>query len=202
MPSPVPMIVLPVKAPALAKSRLTHVAPRRRRALARAFALDALTAARSVAESVVVLTTDEEFAETAVDLGAHAVSDQVPGDLNRSLTAVAATLPPDCFLVALCADLPAVRTEDLRAFLDCAPRDRPSFVADAAGIGTTTYAALAEAFEPRFGPGSAAAHRAAGALEVGAKLHRLRADVDTGDDLERAQGLGVGPHTTTVLAQG
>jgi 2-phospho-L-lactate guanylyltransferase len=55
---------------------------------------------------------------------------------------------------------------------------------------------------PSFGPDSARRHAAAGIAELpGEDLGSLRLDVDTADDLSRARRLGVGPHTTRLLAQ-
>ncbi len=47
-----------------------------------------------------------------------------------------------------------------------AGRGTPAFVPDAAGVGTTLYAAAYDEFDPRFGPGSRAAHLDAGAREL------------------------------------
>jgi 2-phospho-L-lactate guanylyltransferase len=73
-------------------------------------------------------------------------------------------------------------------------------VPDADGSGTVLLAAPnAGDLRPAFGAGSAAAHVARGALRVDLDLPRLRCDVDTADDLRRAQELGVGPHTARAL---
>ncbi len=67
---------------------------------------------------------------------------------------------------------------------------------DAAGVGTTLYAAAYDEFDPRFGPGSRDAHldarRPRGARRA---RRRLRRDVDDLDDLREALALGVGPRT-------
>jgi 2-phospho-L-lactate guanylyltransferase len=78
-----------------------------------------------------------------------------------------------------------------------------SFLSDAAGSGTTFYAALSPAdFAPAYGPESAARHRAAGAVSLdGAGLAAVRRDVDTPDDLAAAVALGVGPRTRQVLRE-
>ena len=94
-----------------------------------------------------------------------------------------------------CAALRAVRARDLDAALGRAAADAPSFVADAAGVGTTLYTAPYTLFDPRFGPGSRLAHLDTGAEEIGGALPSLRRDVDDLDDLQEALALGVGPHT-------
>ena len=76
-------------------------------------------------------------------------------------------------------------------------------MADRAGTGTTLYTAdnLAR-FAPQFGAGSCAAHRAAGAVEIGGDaMTSVRQDVDTPDDLADALTLGVGARTAWVTWQ-
>lgn len=196
-----PVLLLPVKPPASGKSRLSSVHPALRRQLARAFALDTLTAVRSVPDldRVIVVTTDAEFGAATRNLGAEVRPDQVPGDLNRTLSAVARELDPHQFVLALCADLPALRGEEIASVLATTPLTQISFVRDFPGDGSTTYAAPARLFDPHFGVASAAAHLAAGAVEIGADLVTLRADVDDAADLERAISLGVGLHTMAAL---
>lgn len=196
-----PVILLPVKPPASGKSRLAGLAPGTRQRLARAFALDTLSTILVVAapERVIVVTTDDEMAATACALGVQTRLDAVPGDLNGTLAAVARECDPHQLVLAVCADLPALRAAELVSVVALAPRAGASFVRDAQGDGTTTYAAPARLFAPRFGIASAAAHLTAGAEELGTELASLRADVDDGADLERAIALGVGAHTRSAL---
>ena len=74
---------------------------------------------------------------------------------------------------------------------------------DFAGSGTTLYAVRpGTAFRPRFGPGSAARHRAAGAAEITRPgLASLRRDVDEPADLRGARELGLGTRTAAVAAR-
>jgi 2-phospho-L-lactate/phosphoenolpyruvate guanylyltransferase len=195
------VVIVPVKAPAVGKSRLRLPDPARI-GLATAFALDVLHAARetpSVA-GVVVVTADPDFARTSTELGLRTVPDG--NGLNQSLAAAASAARswfPDAMPVALCADLPCLTPEDLAAALAGLSRDRAWFVTDADGTGTTMYAAPYDAFEPRFGPGSRAAHRAGGAAEVEGRLATLRRDVDDEAGLAAAELLGLGPHTRAAL---
>ncbi len=100
--------------------------------------------------------------------------------------------------VVVCADLPALRPEDLARALALVEPGRAAFVADVSGAGTTMYTAPYGSFEPRFGPGSRAAHGADGAAEIPGRLSSLRRDVDDVDDLRAALELGVGGHTTAL----
>ena len=97
------------------------------------------------------------------------------------------------------ADLPALRPEDLAAALVEGTPHRTSFVPDAAGTGTTLYAADGDAaFAPRFGPTSRKAHLESGAVEVDGAAS-VRQDVDTPEDLGAALALGVGARTARVV---
>ena len=196
-------VVVPVKPPALGKSRLVGLPDERRRELAAAFALDtvaACLAADSVA-CVLVVTDDAPFAHRLVEAGCAAIPDGVAGDLNGSLRLAAAEVSrrwPGLVPVAVCADLPSLRAGDLDDALGRIPPDRAAFVADAAGVGTTLYAAPHAAFDPRFGPDSRAAHLEAGSWEVPGELASLRRDVDDLADLREAWVLGVGAHTAAL----
>ena len=192
--------LVPVKPPAIGKSRLVGLPDDLRRELATAFALDTVSAAADtpgVAE-VLAVTDDVVLARELGALGCASVPDGAGGDLNACLRLAAAEAHrrwPSLMAVAVCADLPALRTADLRAALDAVSTDAASFVADASGTGTTMYAAPIASFEPRFGRESSATHLRAGAAAIHGELTTLRQDVDDLDDLRRVLELGVGPHT-------
>ena len=192
------VLLVPVKPPAVGKSRLLGVADRR--ALAEAFALDTVAAclgARSVAR-VLVVTDDAGFSAQLSALGATAIPDGVADDLNGTLRQAAAEARrrwPDLTPAALCGDLPALRPGDLDEVLERETGERPWFVPDAAGIGTTLYSAAYDEFDPRYGGGSREAHLDAGAREVPDAPASVRRDVDDLDDLRDAIALGVGPRT-------
>lgn len=200
MTSPPYVVLVPVKAPTIAKSRLA-VAAGLRAAYARAFALDTLLAVRAVTgvAEVVVVSSDAEIAEAAAGIGVRTLRDS--GGLNDSLRAAAEALRqrhPDALVVALTADLPSLTSGDLAAGLGQMRGPGPWFVADADGTGTTLYAAPYDAFDPHFGLESRRAHLAAGALEVGGSLASLRRDVDRTDHLAEARRLGLGRHTAAA----
>ena len=202
-------VLVPVKPPAFAKSRLRDLGDDARRDLAAAFAVDTVTAAAAcpLVDRVLVVTDDHELARGLADLGVDVIPDGTSDDLNGTLALAAAEMHrrrPDLRLVALCADLPALRPEELAAALAAAPEDVMAFVADADGLGTTAVVAPSlDLFRPAFGPASRQRHLDAGAHEVdGVDVPTLRRDVDDRDDLVEALRLGVGPSTslvTTVL---
>lgn len=193
-------LMIPVKPWHLAKSRLAGAAETSPE-LARAFALDAIAAARqcSLVAAVHLITNQQGLIVSGVEM----VPDEGGGDLNAAIRAAAATVRHrgvDLPIAIMCADLPCLRPEDLTTALDAASRGAPRhFVADAAGTGTTLLAARAGDLAPSFGPDSARLHRESGAEPLRAEIVSLRRDVDTPEDLVVARKLGVGPHTAHVL---
>lgn len=200
-------VVVPVKPPAVAKSRLGGLGDEVRRALAAAFAADTVRAALGAegVSCVLAVTDDHVLARDLAGLGAVVIPDAVADDLNASLVQAAAELVrrhPGLRPVALCADLPALRPDDLHRALADAPEETMGFVSDSDGVGTTLLTApdLAR-FDPCFGPDSRREHLDAGAREiVVADAPSLRRDVDTPTDLAEALRLGIGPRTSQVTA--
>jgi 2-phospho-L-lactate guanylyltransferase len=209
-------LVMPVKPLHTAKTRLRGAAdhgagdPDAHAALALALAHDTVAAvrdARSV-RRLLVVSSDPVVAVELAAVGVEVTPD-VPGGLNAALRHGAGLLrarDPLTPVGALQADLPALRPEELdeavvhAIALFAAGRAR-AFCADAEDTGTTLLVVAAGvALEPRFGAGSAARHRASGAVALGGAWPGLRRDVDTGDDLRAAAELGLGPHSRAVLA--
>jgi len=157
----------------------------------------------------------------------HQVEQQQVGDgsqdaLNAALlhgAAVASRRWPGTGLAALTADLPALRPAELAAALRAVAEvagtgqaarqagNGTAFVPDAAGVGTTLYAAVSSGdFRPAFGGASRARHAMAGAAELAFDgvlngVPGLRRDVDTADDLRAAVALGAGFRTTALAAE-
>lgn len=201
------VVIVPVKPPGVGKSRLGPLDGVDRRDLAAAFATDTVTACLQTpgVTGVLVVTDDADFAAAMTGLGAHACGDGPEPGLNAALrygAATAAARWPGVSCVALLADLPALRPDDLAAALaEVAERgDAASYVVDADGTGSTMYAAPYDSFNPRFGAGSAAAHARAGATPVNGDLPTLRRDVDDVDALRAAIALGVGRATAALVA--
>jgi 2-phospho-L-lactate guanylyltransferase len=192
-------IVIPVKAPAAAKTRLAAAVPPALRAeLARAFALDTIAAAlaaRSVSR-VLVVGDDPSMAGGAEFLaepeGAQGLTAAIRHGVGRARSASNGPV------AVLLGDLPALTADELDAALDAAAGHPLAFVRDADGTGTTLATATAGVpFEPRFGLDSAALHVADGYVELAASAG-LTHDVDTVEGLAEALALGVGRHTSGV----
>ncbi|MCK9901104.1 MULTISPECIES: 2-phospho-L-lactate guanylyltransferase [Parafrankia] len=209
--------LVPLKPLGAAKSRLDHPA---RRSLALAMALDTAAAvldAGSDAVGALIVVTDDRAARDALTGLARArglaerllvTADEPRGGLNPAFAhaaALARVLYPGWGTAALSADLPALRPQQVRRALAAAPVAGHGVLADAAGTGTVLLSAAAGTdLHPRFGPGSFAAHRDSGAVDLTLLLTDqvpgLRRDVDTVADLAVARALGLGPATSSVLA--
>jgi 2-phospho-L-lactate/phosphoenolpyruvate guanylyltransferase len=104
-------------------------------------------------------------------------------------------------VAALLGDLPALRPaeldEALAAALAVIAEGAPAaYVADHTGEGTTLLVLTRPGHGgPHFGPHSAGAHAAAGAVALSGAWPGLRHDVDVPADLEGVRALGVGPAT-------
>jgi 2-phospho-L-lactate guanylyltransferase len=211
--SPSWTLVMPVKPLGEAKTRLRGALPEvRHERLVLALALDTVAAARECAE-VYLVCDDPTVGREAAALGARVLPDRPRAGLNAALAFGAAHAYRDDpgggeggregnrRVAALAADLPALRPADLAAALTAAAAEPGrSYVADAAGTGTTLLAAgSGRELDPRFGPGSAAAHAASGARPLTGDWATLRRDVDTDEDLAAAARLGLGPRTARLL---
>ncbi|WP_263249080.1 2-phospho-L-lactate guanylyltransferase [Saccharopolyspora rosea] len=205
-------LLVPIKPLRLAKSRLLGAAdagrgrPDAHAALVAAVALDTVRAARlapGVAE-VVVVTSDPALTDAFAAEGVEVLADAPAAGLNAALRHGAELLehrPGVSRIGALQADLPALRPDELGAALRAAGDER-AFCADRAGTGTTLLlAAPGTPLDPRFGPGSAAAHAASGGKALDGPWDSLRCDVDTAADLAAATALGVGVNTAHRLRE-
>ncbi|UOE43183.1 2-phospho-L-lactate guanylyltransferase [Agromyces larvae] len=190
-------LVIPVKSPSRAKTRLAPEAgPDERAALARAFAADTVAVALAtpgvgrvlvVADDPALAGAAEFVAEPEVRGLDPAIADGIaaaagaPGAGAAPPTRVSrqsewragrssGAHPADAPPIGvLLGDLPALRADDLASALEAAARHPLAFVRDADGTGTTLATARGGVpFAPRFGPDSAARHAAAGFVELGA----------------------------------
>jgi 2-phospho-L-lactate guanylyltransferase len=201
-------VVVPVKRLRLAKSRLYAVGRPRpeHEELALSLALDTVAAALATGtvRRLFVVTDDPAAREAMAAAGAWVLPDEPNAGLNPALgygAAVARRRSARDGVALLSADLPALRPAELDAALAAATEHDAAFVADARGTGTTLLAtAPGRPVEPRYGKASAAAHRAAGAVELAGDWPSLRNDVDTAADLRTAAELGLGPATSAWTA--
>ncbi|MGV9710409.1 2-phospho-L-lactate guanylyltransferase [Gordonia sp. NPDC003424] len=212
--------VMAVKRLDAAKSRLASSLPAPgglHGALVLAMLSDTIGAVRRAGiDRLVVVSPDDDVLATAHAAGAVGLreddtqrsADATPGRLNLALSAAetAARLRWHDLstIVFIQADLPAATAAGLREVLTAAAGHPQAMVTDREATGTTILIrASSIAGPPRFGPNSAAAHRAAGAVELDPGHRRwpdLRTDVDTAADLEAARLIGLGPRTAAELS--
>ncbi|MQA14137.1 MAG: 2-phospho-L-lactate guanylyltransferase [Pseudonocardiaceae bacterium] len=206
-------LLVPVKPLTRAKTRLRGAAdsgagdPGAHARLALALARDTLAAAAAATtvRRLLAITSDPEVRAALARDGVHTLPDSPDAGLNPALRhgeRELRAIDPDAPVAVLQADLPALRAAELDAAVHTALTVAPrAFCADRAGTGTTLLvAASGRPLDPRFGSRSAAAHRAAGAVELNGDWPGLRCDVDTPDDLAVAAELALGSHTRAVLA--
>lgn len=200
-------LIVPVRRADTAKSRLADVTPE----LARAIAVDTIVAAvRTPSVAVVLVVTDDPELEQVLaplvgqdDAELRVLQQGSVEGLNPSIRLGIRTAENDGrALAVMLGDLPALQPAELDGALAAASALPHAVVADHLGTGTTLLTALPGArLEPAFGVDSFARHLRAGhaALELGPDS-TVRADVDTRADLERAERLGLGQHTSRALA--
>lgn len=198
------VLLVPVKALALAKSRLrgAHIDHDR---LVLALLHDTVSAASAAAGvvHVLVVSDDARAIGLARQIGAGACS-PATGSLNGDLR-VAADLVRRRFaeatIAALPADLPALRTHELAAALDSAG-GRRGFVPDREGSGTTLLlSGQGLPLDPRYGSASGTRHAESGALRLIGPWASLAHDVDTAMDLAGAAALGLGRRTGALMSK-
>jgi 2-phospho-L-lactate guanylyltransferase len=199
-------VVVPLKPLESAKTRLRGVPPGVRQALVVAMASDVRDAVLACEEvrQVVVVTRDSRWRYVLARPGVRFAADSPEDSLNDALRRAAAVCwdaLPDHGVAALTADLPALTLGELRSALRQASCSAASFVADAQGEGTTLFATQPSfPFDSHYGPQSRRRHREAGAMEIrGLPGAGIRQDVDTVEDLQAVQLLGVGRHTAAAL---
>lgn len=188
--------------------------PVARAALARAFLLDVVAAARGAPGVGAVLVVTGEpalrtwFQPASTGDGGHVLVEVVvEDDRGRGLddsvrlgAQLARRRWPGASVAVVTADLPALRSHDLAAVLEAAAAHRRAVVADAEGTGTTVLTTTAgAAVRPAFGLDSFPRHRGLGAADVtAAAADGVRRDVDVDAHLRAARRLGVGEHTAAL----
>lgn len=206
--------LVPVKRLASGKTRLAGALDRDAlEALMRAMLEDVVGALRAVpqVDGVFVVTPDADVAKAAADAGAEPLLRQDPG-LNPSIDAAAAEIVARGAetLLVLLGDVAGARPEELARLYETldAQGGRGAVIAPAADGGTAALLrAPADALPARFGPESAAAHRAA-AAEAGVPLRELALpslalDLDRPEDLQvlTDDDAFLAPRTRALLAR-
>lgn len=190
----VPWLIIPVKALAEGKSRLSDVlGPTQRRLLNRRFLDHVLSVAEEFpgAGSTLVVSRDAEVLAMARARKMAALEETEDHGQNAALTQACASLGDrdGRDLLVVSADLPKLSAEDLRAMTQSPAAIAPN----EAGTGTNALFATAPHVLPfHFGEGSFSRHREAcrhlGLEPVVIKRPGLAFDVDTPEDYARLMG--------------
>jgi 2-phospho-L-lactate guanylyltransferase len=193
--------IVPIRSWATGKSRL-GLDDAERASLGRAFALDVvdvLHASPGIALVVVVTADDDvraavEGVDVVPDRG-RSLDDAVSQGCAHVLAgggSRAVVVPSDlpCLTVPALADVVTLSGGHAHAYCPDAEGDGTSVIVsrDPAGLVTS------------YGPGSAAAHVAAGLVPLVEAPAEARRDVDTLAHLCEAESLGVGPRTAAAIA--
>lgn len=193
------LVVVPMKDPLDAKTRLSDVLdPARRAGLAiRLFrqTLQRLAEVQVTARypfDIATVTASPAIATLAESLGASVIDEGHPGGLNAAIAHAAdlAARRDYLSLAVLPGDLAAPAPGDLRRLLDreCAT-DQVVICASTDGGTNALMLPLPARMRFRYGPGSFRAHadaaRAAGLRVVTPRLDSLRHDVDRRENLQR-----------------
>ncbi len=194
--------MIPLKPPGVGKTRLGADAD-----LARAIALDTVEAAAAAdsVSRVIVITADTALAADLDAMGGiEVVAEPRPAGIASAIALGLAHAQTDGDVprAALLGDLPGLIPAELDDALERARGVDRAFVPDADGSGTTMVTARGGiALVERFGPGSAAAHRAAGLVPLDLPpASSVRWDVDDPGQLAEVAARRIGPRTTEVLA--
>lgn len=204
-------LIVPMKSPRTAKSRLRATGPlttdEEHEALVLALAEDTVAAANATpgVRGVLVVTDDVHALAGLRAQGARLVHENAAEGLNAAVRHGEALLRSwgrDGVLGALQGDLPALRPTELAGALTEADGHR-AFVSDRHETGTTLLVSAPHGeLAPGFGGDSARVHTASGARPLPLAAPSLRADVDTIGDLAHARRVGLGPRTSELLEHG
>lgn len=178
-------VVIPAKRLSEAKSRF-DLPPQLRQQVALGLLLATVASAMraNLVGEVFVITRDRRVATAAHRAGATPLVEHPPFELNAAIDQgrrTAMRRRPESPIAVLLGDLAHLDPSDLDSvvstFRGCG---HPLMVSDRGNYGTTFLIHSQQSLLPtRFGPGSAAAHRACGYAETGCELNSLRVDVDT-----------------------
>jgi 2-phospho-L-lactate guanylyltransferase len=199
--------LVPLKRSEVAKSRLRSLPDPLRRRLAWTMALDTLRALAAVLPVIVISNQpglDARLRNEKITAKVLAESHSV--GINAALQHGERAARANGYrgVLASVGDLPALRTESVRAILVAAADYPRAFLADTSGIGTTMLMATGTDLQPRFQGRSAATHAASGAIcidseDLGRSVPDARRDVDSDVDLADAFQLGLGPSTAQLF---
>jgi 2-phospho-L-lactate guanylyltransferase len=194
--------IVPIRSWTEGKSRL-DLDDVERALLARAFALDVIDVLKQspVIDLVVVVTSDGDVRADVKDV------EVIPDDrrglndaVSRGCSHILARGRSRAVVVP--SDLPCLTVAALAEVLSMAESHTQAYCPDAEGDGTSLVVSEDPAsLVTTYGPGSAAAHQAAGLVPLVESPPEARRDVDTLGHLQEAESMGVGRRTAAAIAE-
>lgn len=194
--------IVPIRSWTTGKSRL-GLDDGERALLARAFALDVLDVLKESSDIVhVLVVTSDEDVRAAMD-GVDVVPDRgrsLDDAVSQGCTRAVAGGWTEVVVVP--SDLPCLTADALSEVVRLSEGHEHAYCPDAEGDGTSVVVSRDPVgLVTSYGPGSAAAHRAAGLTPLVAAPAVARRDVDTMAHLRDAESLGVGRRTEAAVAE-
>lgn len=205
-----PWAVVPVKALALAKQRLSGtLGAALRRDLALAMLEDVLECLAAVPQlaGIVVATVDGQAAALATRYGASVAREDAADGHSEAVAAVARRLARDgAAMLALPGDIPLARPADIARIIAACAAPGFAIVPARDGLGSNAVlCAPADVVPLRFGGASFAPHvaaaRARGLAPAVLALPRIALDIDDGDDLAAFLAVPSRSRARAVLAR-
>ena len=194
--------IVPIRSWTAGKSRL-GLGGVERASLARAFALDVIDVLKQsqAIDLVVVVTSDDDVRADVGDV--EVIPDDGRG-LNEAVAQGCGHVLESgrSRVVVVPSDLPCLTVPALAEVVRMSGGYTHAFCPDAEGEGTSLVVSRdASGLVTSYGPGSAAAHRAAGLVPLPEAPPAACRDVDTVAHLREAESLGVGRRTAAVIAE-
>ena len=194
--------IVPIRSWATGKSRL-GLDDVERASLGQAFALDVIDVLHQSPDVVlVVVVTADDDVRAAVD-GVELVPDRGQTLDDAVSQGCAHVLAGGVSrVVVVPSDLPCLTVDALAEVVRMSDGHEHAYCPDTEGDGTGIIVSRdAVGLVTSYGPGSAAAHRAAGLIPLVAAPVEARRDVDTVAHLREAESLGVGRRTAAAIAE-
>jgi 2-phospho-L-lactate/phosphoenolpyruvate guanylyltransferase len=193
--------IVPIRSWTTGKSRL-GLDDAERTSLGRAFALDLIDVLQQSPDiDLVVVVTADDDVRAAVD-GCDVVQDRGRSQDDAVSQGCAHALASGrTHAIVVPSDLPCLTVDALAEVVRMSEGHEHAFCPDAEGDGTSIIVSRDPVgLVTSYGPGSAAAHRAAGLIPLVAAPAEACRDVDTVAHLREAESLGVGRRTAAAIA--
>jgi len=192
-------IFLPLKHFSAGKSRLGTIPTDFRISLIKAMASDLIDALLQVPNiaNITIVGVDHRELTNAENPKLNSFPILEPIDINSDLMVAIGELNR---IAIFLPDLPSVKPAEISLALELAAHQKTSFIADLNSIGTTCFFSTVGKVPTYFGLNSAAAHRAAYAIELAdPQFVGIKADCDDWSDLLEINPVDLGHSTRSLM---